>query len=186
MVARFGPPNWRGHRIPADVQMRLDDFVEMGFWTREDLSENGVNLVRFQLTELGDQSMRGEMYHGYGQFCPPGERRLVRILDVTRLPAEPSPPFLGFDPQGNERLRVSFEWIGVETPSWLPTAELRQRYATQLPQHEQILSGVVVLYRVWRRGVHSPTNAPHSGSLQPFCYDSVHNRPEDCAVFGRR
>ena len=185
MVARFGPPNWRGLSIPADAEARLNDFVEMGFWTREDISEDGVNLVRLQLTELGAQSIRGEVYYGTGQFCPPGERRLVRVLEITRLAAEPSPPFLGFDPDGSERLRVRFEWIGVETPSWLPTAELRARYASRLPQHEQILTGGVVLYRVWRRGEHSEANAPHSGALQPFCYDNIHNRGEECAVFGR-
>lgn len=185
MVVRFGPPNWRGLRIPADAEARLNDFVEMGFWTREDLAEDGVNLVRFQLTELGAQSIRGEPYYGTGRFCPPGERRLVRILETTRLAAEPSPPFPGFDPHGSERLRVRFEWIGVETPSWLPTAELRERYAARLPQHEQILSGGVTLYRVWRRDEHPLTNAPHSGALQPFCYDSIHNLLEECAVFGR-
>jgi hypothetical protein len=183
-VVRFGPTSWRGLRIDDNAEERLNDLVEMGAWSSEEFyDEEGVRLVRLHPTELGRRSLR-EDYHGL-QFCPPAERRLVRVVEMTLLPAEPSPPILGFDPHSAERVNVTFEWIGVAQPSWLSTPELRSRYAALLPEYEQVSRGSIVLYRVWRRGQHSLVNAPHSGALQPYCYDNIHNMPLECApTFG--
>ncbi len=182
LTVRFGPQSWRGREIPEDVEARLNDIVAMGFWTREDMEPiEGNRRVRFRLTELGQQYLRGDLHYSDGSFCAPAERRLVRIINSTLSPARPSPePFMGFRHDSVAFLIVRFEWIGVETPAWLPSRELRERYASLLPDHSNISTGSVWLYRIWRRDEHPLLHAPDSGSLEPFCYDNIHNRPDEC------
>jgi hypothetical protein len=182
LTVRFGPPSWRGREIPDDAEDRLNDLVVMGFWTREELEPiGGDRRIRFQFTELGRQYLRGSLAYSDASFCAPAERRLVRIIDSTISPARTSPePYVGFRHDSVAFLSVRFEWIGVEIPSWLPPGELRERYASLLPDHSNISTGSVWLYRIWRRGQHPILNAPNSGSLEPFCYDNIHNLPEEC------
>lgn len=181
-TARFGPTEWGGRAISVDIEDRLNDFVQMGFWTRHDASSDGNRVARFQLTEVGSQYYRGHPFQPRDQaaFCAPGERRLLRIVETTRIPASrpDSYPAVGFFPP--ESLGVRFEWIGAESLSWLPTPELRERYRNVAPRHDRASLGSTRLFRVWRRDVHPLANAPHSGALEPYCYDNVHNRTDEC------
>ncbi len=182
LTARFGPQSWRGREIPEDVEDRLNGLVAMGFWTREELEPlEGDRRVRFRPTDLGEQSLRGNLAYANASFCAPAERRLVRIISSTLSPARPSSELsTGFRHDSVGFLIVRFEWIGVETRSWLPSGELRERYASLLPDHSNVSTGSLWLYRIWRRDEHPLLDAPDSGSLEPFCYDNIHNRPEEC------
>jgi hypothetical protein len=152
-TARFGPTEWAGRSIATDIEARLDDFVEMGFWTRTVVSSDADRVVRFHLTELGAIYYRGHPYHPrvQGWFCAPGERRLLRIVETKTVPeSKPTGQAIGFHPPAS--LLVRFEWIGSEAPSWLPTPELRARYGDLAPRHERPSTGSIELFRVWRRG----------------------------------
>jgi len=154
----------------------------MGFWTPEELEAiEGDRRVRYRLTELGQQYFRGNIAYSEGSFCAPAERQLVRIIDSTFSPARPSlEPYIGFRHDSVAFVAVRFEWIGVAAPSWLPSGELQERYASLLPDHNNSAVGSIWLYRIWRRDEHPLLNAPDSGSLEPVCYDNIHNRPEEC------
>jgi len=176
-TVRFGPTQWHDQAIPADAEQRLGDFVAMGFWTKEARPELGERVFQFTLTTFGERIYRGHPYRG-GEFCPPAERRLLRVNSVERLEAQqPREITIGFYPP--KSLGVRFEWIGTERPSWLPQA-IADRYRPLLPDATTSHLGFQQLFRVWRRDRDSLVNAPQSGALEPFCYDNVHNRPEEC------
>jgi hypothetical protein len=180
-TVRFGPSKWNGQTVRSDIGDRLGDFVQMGFWTREDIPSNEGRLARYHFTELGERYYRGHPFQPRGQasFCVPGERRLVRIVNMTRIRGYRPHRFeLGFYPP--EALNVRFEWIGAEAPSWLPTPALLERYRAVMPSSAHTSLGSVLLFRVWRRDENPMENAPHSGTLEPYCYDNVHNLPMWC------
>jgi hypothetical protein len=172
-TVRYGPPQWRGTPIPSDAEAQMDAFVQLGFWSKTPRPDLGENVFQYTFTESGERYYRGHPYQGRGEahFCPPAERGLVRITD-TEWGDDDGP------------LLVRFAYAANSMPSWLPTLELQQRYASALPQVGAEGVGVVRLNRVWSRDRDPPERAPRSGRLEPFCYDYVHNHRDACgAVF---
>lgn len=181
LTVRFGPPSWRGRAIPADAEQRVRDLAQMGFWTAQDVSIGSDRLLELTLTPFGERSLEGNYSYSEGAFCAPAERRVLRIVESVRVPAERSDRrYEGFIFYPPESLSVTFEWIGVDSPSWLSTPALRERYHSLLPASDRSAMGWVRLFRVWSRSEHPLENAPHSGALAPYCYDSVHDRPIRC------
>lgn len=180
-TVRFGPTLWRGAPIPEDAEQRLDDFVQMGFWLKHPEPQVGDGIFQYELTTAGQRYYRGHPFWGArASFCPPAERQLVSIVDVVRVPAEHPErfPALGFYPPVS--LGVRFQWAGVPAQSWLPSEDLRTRYRRYLPESGVTSEGYARLFRVWRRNDHPIANAPLSGALETFCYDNVHNLPDEC------
>lgn len=164
-TVEFGPVQWRGMPIASDVEARLDDFVKMGLWTKTAKPSEGSRVFEYIPTKRGQGAYRGR--YNDAAFCLPAERKLVRVVSTRR------------DKSGT--LHVSYIYTG-DRPTWLPTDETAARYGAVLPPPGVPHEGTVSLQRVWRRAQHPVKGAPQSGALEPWCYDSVHNRPVYCAA----
>jgi hypothetical protein len=168
-TARFGPTQFQGRAIAPDAEQQFDVFVALGLWTKTPARELGERVFTYTLTETGAAAYRGHPYQPRGQaeFCPPAERRLLRIVGT-------GPGFQG-------GLLVRFVYAGNDASSWLsPSA--RDRLPRPLPTVAPDAQGFITLFRVWRRDRDPLENAPRSGHLETFCVDYVHNRLEACGA----
>ena len=150
-----------------------DRFVVMGLMIKHAFTGLGEGYVEYELTPLGRKSLTGKDYVFRLEFCPPAERRLVRIV---------SQRYLERDPDGLQPLEVKFLHVADDWPSWLPTEEVRASYDWRFAPVGVVTQGSVRLYRTWNRDEHPAKNYPHSGAIDQWCYDDVHNRRERCYI----
>lgn len=172
-TVQFGPTHMLGHpdiAIAPDAEQQLDLFVSFGLWTKAALPDVGPSVYQYTLTEMGWSVYNGHPFQARpnAQFCPPAERRLMRITGVER--------------QRHGVLLVRFEYAANDNPSWL-REEVRPLLSRPLPSVGPTGRGVVRLYRVWRRGVHPEEGAPLNGSLEPSCWDDWPHPREFCGAY---
>jgi hypothetical protein len=149
-----------GATTAAEGRQRMDEFVDMGFLTKQDRPDIGDGAVEYTLTDRGAEVLTGTPGHGRSAFCGHSERRLVAI---TRLE-------WGSFACGN--LRPHFTYA-QNWPSWARTEAVRARVAASATPSTAPLNGTVSLRRVWRRL--ATFQSDDNGALQSACYDPEEN-----------
>ncbi|WP_395648065.1 hypothetical protein [Terricaulis sp.] len=153
-----------GAEVAEAARQRMEEFVALGFMTREDLSERGGDIVQYSLTYQGREHLQGSPYGGdRPTFCGPAERRLVEITALE----------FGNYPCGS--LRVSFTHTADDWPSWARAERTRSRLAESWPQPGVQSSGTVTLSRQWYRENQVPAGV-RNGALKSVCYDASRQR----------
>lgn len=153
-----------GSDVAEAARARMEEFVALGFMTREDLTDRGVDIVQYTLTFQGREHLRGSPYGGdRPTFCGPAERRLVEITDMQ----------FGNYPCGS--LRVNFTHTADDWPSWARSERTRSRLAESWPQPGAQVPGTVTLSRQWFRENQVPAGV-RNGALKSACYDGSRQR----------
>ncbi|HRK64984.1 MAG TPA: hypothetical protein PLN53_11360 [Terricaulis sp.] len=151
-----------GADVAANSQGRMNEFVASGFLTERARSDIGPGVVEYVLTPAGDQAMSGSPYSGERpNFCAPAERRLVSVTAME----------WGQYECGN--LRVRFEHVGDDWPSWARAQATRDRLAQSWPAVGAPAQGTVTLSRRW---FSESANGMGRGELASVCYDANRRR----------
>lgn len=153
-----------GADVAEAARQRMEEFVALGFLSRADLTERGVDIVQYTLTYEGRERLQGTPYGGARpSFCGPAERRLIEITDMQ----------WGNFPCGS--LSVSFTHVADNWPSWARTEQTRARLSASWPALGTPASGTVTLSRQWFRENQVPAGV-RNGALRSICYDGAHER----------
>lgn len=151
-----------GAASAADGQQRMDEFVDMGFMTKQARSDIGAGVFEYTVTPQGVVAMNGTPGQGRTVFCGRSERRLV---EITRLE---------WGSFGCGNLRAHFTYTSDGWPAWATTDAARARIAADVTPAGAIMHGTVSLRRVWqRRASYQPRD---NGALQSACYDPEQSR----------
>ena len=117
------------------------------------------------LTSDGVAFLRGSPYGGdRPSFCAPSQRR---VTEVTAME-------WGQFPCGS--LRVRFNHVSDDWPTWARTANARTRVATEWAPVGIETPGSVSLSRQWYRRDAMPEGLEQNGELRSLCYDSTRKR----------
>ncbi|MBS0386638.1 MAG: hypothetical protein JSS00_14945 [Proteobacteria bacterium] len=153
-----------GPDVAREGQQRMDEFVDMGFFTKRERPEVGAGVQEYALTQLGRQYLHGSPYGGDRPvFCAPSGRKLI---EITRIE-------FGDFPCGS--LRVYFTYSAQDWPSWARTEAARTRIADDIGAIGSVENGSVTLGRLWYSQAALPSDVTN-GSLQSVCYDAQAQR----------
>lgn len=146
---------------------RLNEFIELGFFTKRDRPNIGPGVVEITMTASGRVHIRGRISPGVRpSFCGPSERRLVEITSIE----------FGRFPCGT--LRVHFTHVADDWPTWARGDATRARLAANWPQPGESGEGTVSLGRQWYREDSVPRGF-ENGSLQSLCYERERRVADD-------
>jgi hypothetical protein len=156
-----------GEPAAAGAATRLDEFVDLGFFTKRDRASVGPGVIEITMTPAGRIHLRGRINPGVrASFCGPSERRLVEITSIE----------FGRFPCGS--LRVRFTHVANDWPTWARGEATRARLAANWPQPGESGEGVVSLGRQWYRADDVPTGF-QNGSLRSLCYERERRVADD-------
>lgn len=151
-----------GAEVAASSRVRMDEFVASAFLSERPRSDIGPGVIEYVLTPAGDAAMNGSPYSGERPtFCAPAERRLLSITAME----------WGQYPCGN--LRVRFDHVSDDWPSWARAQATRDRLAQSWPAIGAPAQGVVTLSRRW---FSESENGMGRGELASVCYDANRRR----------
>jgi hypothetical protein len=156
-----------GEPAAAGAAARLDEFIDLGFFTKRDRPSVGPGVVEITMTASGRVHIRGRISPGVRpSFCGPSERRLVEITSME----------FGRFPCGT--LRVHFTHVADDWPTWARGDAARARLAANWPQPGESGEGTVSLGRQWYREDSVPRGF-ENGSLQSLCYQRERRVADD-------
>lgn len=152
--------DWGGE-VTSSSQMRMQEFVDLGFLTARERPDIGVGVVEYNLTSDGVAFLRGSPYGGARpQFCANSERRVVDVIDTE----------FGQYPCGS--VHVTFTHVADTWPAWARTNAARERVDATWAPPGVPLTGTVTLGRQWFAQNAVPAGV-QNGSLRSLCLDSA-------------
>jgi hypothetical protein len=156
--------DWGGD-VASASELRMSDFVELGFLTQQERPDLGAHAVEYTITDEGDQYMQGSPEgRERPSFCAPGGRRLVEITTMES----------GRFACGT--LRVRFTHVADGWPAWARTQASRTRVAETTTPVGVIAEGSVSLGRQWYRTSAIPDDVRSNGRLRSLCYSTARQR----------
>ncbi|MBC7767796.1 MAG: hypothetical protein H7124_03345 [Phycisphaerales bacterium] len=154
-----------GPEVTATSRARMQEFVDLGFLVARERPDIGPGVIEYALTSEGAASLRGSPYGGdRPSFCAPSQRRVVEVTSME----------WGQYPCGS--LRVRFNHIADDWPTWARTANARTRVATTWAPVGVEAEGAVSLNRQWFRQQTMPGDIAQNGEMRSLCYDASAQR----------
>ncbi|HYD88307.1 MAG TPA: hypothetical protein VEA80_12600 [Vitreimonas sp.] len=154
-----------GQDIADRNRARMQEFVDLGFLIARERPDIAPGVVEYTLTSEGVAYLRGSPYGGERpSFCAPSQRRVVEVTELE----------WGEFPCGS--LRVRFNHVSDDWPTWARTESARTRIAAEWAPVGVTLPGSVSLSRQWYRRDSMPEGMEQNGELRSLCYDSDRQR----------
>lgn len=153
-----------GADVAAASRERMEEFVSMGFLSRDEGAPEDAGAVIYQITPAGRETLRGSPYGTVRpSFCGPSERTLVSVTAMDWVQSD----------CGN--LRVRFSHVANDWPSWARTDTTRRRLAEIWPANGEPAEGAVTLSRQWYSTAALP-RGQRNGALHSVCFDPQRQR----------